>query len=438
MKRKIMMLALVLGAISFFIATTKPVGAITRSYTEATKKLTEELDNLDYGYSVGYYYERKRDAIIDLFNLGSYLINKSEYDEVEYKQCLEELVQVLSSHKNYLKRVPVKALYTDDHNGVNNRIANLSQRQYETIIDNLNQALQKFASETVRIQINNPKLISIPTHLPKNSDYINFKTRLDNGYNDEFYYNYLIKSREITTLQKMLTIYRRDYFERLHELSQHINTIEDDLTRYDEDLQNEYFIIMNKSNGDKTKIILAETLPTIRILENTITDLAYISKKQKGEHFDMEPGLTLFDPVKVTDREYDEQINTSRRGNLEGTNSSYGNVLTPRTSAHRASLATAHLSYEDNDENIVKAQFAVEYFNNAYNKFRYTDGINDENRKKGEEFYNRGVSLRAELDNFLATPGQFRQSLKDALTNLETITRSIEGILSYDVASQTK
>lgn len=218
-------------------------------------------------------------------------------------------------------------------------------------------------------------------------------------------------------------------------MSQHINTIELDLTRYDEDLQNEYFIIMNKSNGDKTKIILAETLLTIRILENTITDLAYISKKQKGEHFDMEPGLTLFDPVKVTDREYDEQINTSRRGNLEGTNSSYGNVLTPRTSVHRASLATAHSSYEDNDENIVKAQFAVEYFNNVYNKFRYAYDISKESREKGEEFYNKGVFLRANLDKFLATPEQFGQSLKDVLNTidrLESLTYNIEALLPYD------
>lgn len=455
MKRKIMMLVLALGAVSFSIATTKPVGAITRSYTEATKKLTEELDQLNNDRKVGYRYTVKKDSIVNLLDLGLYLVNKDEFTEKEYFNSVEKLRKIILIHDSYIRNLKIDAntwRYSD--NNKENNIANLSEKQYTKILDNLHQALYLFAQEVLEIQSNSKELISFPISFDPSWERGRFKVIVnqnDYGYYDEFISKYLLDIGGENFVQYVMK-FRKEYFAKLTQLSNIMRKIEKSIKEMsdNEEFSLEYSIIidqnkdlsrlsMQKLNKENTIlsniVILAEEIPTIKIIEKKISDLEFLlekyskktipSVKLEGEK------LNIKNEVNDTNKtDYQSEIHTEINLNDMKKSSSHTSkdIIEDKISRTLNKLNSTNAINEDTKRNI---HFWINDFNTEVNKLE--DLKKDDKNIKDLDFVDslvlRGNQIRQELDEILSNDQDIR-GLSEKINALEIISNNLTRVVS--------
>ncbi|MGT2729660.1 hypothetical protein ACVRWQ_07000 [Streptococcus phocae subsp. salmonis] len=438
MKRKIMMLVLVLGAISFFIATTKPVGAIVSGQYKDLFPIfsDEDFRGIRLG-KYGIYVEEEANRISDLLQLGFYLVQKEEYFSLEYSSCIEELKKNLIKYDNFLR-----------NNYTNGKLDNLDIGISSKIKKDLNKSLEDFTSAVVQIQKKHdylkPIVLFADFTLPENfSRFAESKT--GESLYMIFFDNYYLK-QDITVNQNQVDNYvikLNRLFSYYQEINNLMNLHREEFPQEVEELNIELSIIMNTEKSAKKmlnyfgkdesveSIVLAEDLPNVKmVVERTLNlkNLLYnfyndtnLLSGEKLEHYKTISDRVIFNKqeLEMKNREFDLTQNKIFEKS---------ETIENEFESKNYDLNTINILNEDTKRNI---HFWINDFNTEVNKLEVLkkDGKIAKDVDFVDSLMLRGNQIRQELDEILSNDQDIR-GLSEKINALEIISNNLTRVVS--------
>lgn len=314
MKKQFLKSAAILSLAVTAVSTSQPVAGITKSYELENNRLGRQLQSLITADSkrIGMskpWVEDAKTKIGYYLDLAKYLINKDEFQEVEYKVPVESLRATIISHQNFLNNIKIVKFENNIFDKkIDKQMASMTIEQYEQIKRNLDEAIWDFTEEIYKIQYKNPILIPTSFYFSKDN----------RTYYDDFYAKYYSPYFEVIW-KKYGNRNQKRYKEaankviaiktQIKTLMQNSNRTKDEL----EELGLKMDLILNPDKRNKniknsvdpegivSGLLLTEDIPNVRQAESKLQDLEglvheFLNPTSTDSRLKTDEKLTQFNP----------------------------------------------------------------------------------------------------------------------------------------------